>query len=158
MPRNLLGVAALLLLSASQLKADPGGQPRRHDSKKTDSPKQGADRAHILWIGGYRQDNLWQSGEKWRGDKAQAHRDNKAMRDREAQARQDREASLRADRKGEDAGRKARDIQRRDTEKARQEVKERARDAEGAKRRHDAQLKQDRERAQRQAVKKDGRH
>ena len=65
--RVLLFVASLMFL-ADQSRADPGGQPNRRAKKKHVQPvelgQQRADEVRIIAIGGYRQENRWEAGER----------------------------------------------------------------------------------------------
>lgn len=123
-PRSPLIVA--LLLAATAALADPGGKPNQNSAKKhaqrVESGQGRADEVRIIAVGGYRNENLYESGERWRADKAKAHQGDKALRDREAQERLAREQVHRTESQKRDEQKKLADQQARDAQRTRKDV------------------------------------
>lgn len=120
-------VLATLILPAFQVRADPGGRPNERSGKtrpEKESARKGADNWRTLWIGGYRADiGGVEESERWRREKAQAHRDEKARRDRAAHERLAREQERRSDVNAKLEREKRAGEERRAKEKAKQESK-----------------------------------
>lgn len=144
-PRSPLIV--VLLLVATVALADPGGKPNQNSAKKhaqrVESGQGRADEVRIIAVGGYRNENLYESSERWRADKAKAHQGDKALRDREAQERLAREQAHRTERqkRGEQktlAAQQARDAQRTRQDVVHAKAAEHVKAAERAKRNHAA--------------------